>query len=105
MTAELIYIGKCFYIFYYIWIRQNSYVSHQMKNLINSIAFNVTYITLSRPARMPTKHLLQWVPWTVTLGPKWPAHEADHFLPSSSKVKNGSAIPAPPPNQFGIVLN
>jgi hypothetical protein len=36
---------------------------------------------------------LQWVPWALSLGVKWPGRKALHTRPSSAKVKNGEATP------------
>jgi hypothetical protein len=41
--------------------------------------------------------------WVLTLGVKWPGHEADYSLPSSAKVKNEWSYTSIPFN--GVVLN
>jgi hypothetical protein len=45
------------------------------------------FTTMSRTALGPTKPPIQWLPWALSLGVKWPGCEADHSLPSSAKVK------------------
>jgi hypothetical protein len=43
--------------------------------------------TVFRMALGPTQPPIQWVPGTLSLGIKWPGHEADHSPPSSVEVK------------------
>jgi hypothetical protein len=50
------------------------------------------FSTVSRLALGPTQPPIQWVLGAISLGVKWPEHEADHSTPTSSKVKNGEAI-------------
>jgi hypothetical protein len=45
------------------------------------------FATVSRMALGPTLPPIQWVPGDLSLGVKWPGHEADHSPPSSAKVK------------------
>jgi len=42
---------------------------------------------VSRTAPGPTQPCIQWVPGAVSLGVKWPVHEADHSPPSSAQVE------------------
>jgi len=42
---------------------------------------------MSRLALGPTQPPIQWVPGALSLGVKWPGHEADHLPLSSAKVK------------------
>jgi hypothetical protein len=48
--------------------------------------------TASRPALGPTQPPIQWVTEALPLGVKRLGREADHSPPSSTEVKNGSAI-------------
>jgi hypothetical protein len=51
----------------------------------------------STPALGPTQPPVQWVTGALSLGIKWPGHEAEHTLPSSAEVKNvWSCISTPP---------
>jgi hypothetical protein len=43
--------------------------------------------TKSRMTLGPTQPPIQWVPRALSLGVKWPGHEADRSNPSSVKVK------------------
>jgi hypothetical protein len=45
------------------------------------------FITMSRMSLGPTQPPIQWVPGALSLGVKWPGHEADHSPSSSAKVK------------------
>jgi hypothetical protein len=31
---------------------------------------------------------IQWLPWALSLGVKWPGREADHLPPASAEIKN-----------------
>jgi hypothetical protein len=42
----------------------------------------------SRTALGSTQPPIQWVPGALSLGVKWPGHEANHSPPSSSEAKN-----------------
>jgi len=42
---------------------------------------------VSRSALGPIQPPIQWVPGNLSLGVKWPGHEADHSHPSSAKVR------------------
>jgi len=45
------------------------------------------------------------IPGALSLGLKWPRHEADHSPPSSAKIKNAwSNTSAPPIRLHGVVL-
>jgi hypothetical protein len=46
------------------------------------------FTTASRPARVPTQHLIKLVPGAFSLGIKRPGREADHSPQSSAEVKN-----------------
>jgi hypothetical protein len=48
----------------------------------------------------PTQLHIQWVPGALSLGIKWPGCEADHSLPSSAEVKNGSKYTSTPQYVF-----
>jgi hypothetical protein len=62
--------------------------------------------TASRPALGPTEPPIQWVPWALSLGVKWPEREADHSLPSSVEVKNAwSYTSIQPIRLHGVVLS
>jgi len=43
--------------------------------------------TTSRTAHGPTQPPIQWIPGALSLGVKWPGHEADHSPPSSAEIK------------------
>jgi hypothetical protein len=45
------------------------------------------FSTLSRAARGPTQIPIQWVPGALSVGVKWPGHEAHHSPPTSAEVK------------------
>jgi hypothetical protein len=49
---------------------------------------NFLFTTASRTALGPTQPLNQWVKGALSLGVKWPGHEADHSPPSSAEIKN-----------------
>jgi len=46
------------------------------------------FTTVSRLALRPTQPPIQWVLGALSLGVKWPGHEADHSSPSGAKFKN-----------------
>jgi hypothetical protein len=53
-----------------------------------------------------TQPPIQWVPEALSLGIKWPGHEADHSSPSSTEDKNAwSYISTPPICLHGVVLS
>jgi hypothetical protein len=59
-----------------------------------------------RMALGPTQPLIQWVPGALSLGVKWPGHEADHSPSPSAKVKNEwSYTSTPPICLHGVVLS
>jgi hypothetical protein len=43
---------------------------------------------------------MQWVPGIISLGVKWPVHEADHSPPTSAKIKNTWSDTSTPPYAF-----
>jgi len=45
------------------------------------------FTTTSRMALGPTQPPPQWIPGALSLGIKWPGHEANHSPPSSTEVK------------------
>jgi hypothetical protein len=53
------------------------------------------FSTASRPALGPTQPPIQWVPWVLSLGAKWPGYKADHSHPSNAEAKNRAATPLP----------
>jgi hypothetical protein len=53
--------------------------------------------TVSRIALGPTQPPNQWLPGALSLGVKWPDHEADHSPPSTAEVKEHRAV-IPLPN-------
>jgi hypothetical protein len=54
----------------------------------------------------PTQTPIQWVPGALSLGLKWPGHEADLSPPSSVEVKNAwSCTSTPPVHLHGMVLS
>jgi hypothetical protein len=52
----------------------------------------------------PTQSLIQWVPWTLSLGVKQSEHEADLSHPTNAQFKNGGVIPSLPIRLYGVVL-
>jgi hypothetical protein len=46
----------------------------------------------------PTQPPIQWVPGALSLGVKWPGHEADHSPPASVKVKEWVGLYLHSPN-------
>jgi len=46
------------------------------------------FTTESRPALGPIQPSLHWVPKALSLGLKWPGHEADCSPPACEEVKN-----------------
>jgi len=64
------------------------------------------FTTASRPAMGPTQPHIQWVPVALSLGVKWPGHEADHSPPPSAEVKNAWICTSTPPIRLhGVVLS
>jgi hypothetical protein len=64
------------------------------------------FTTMSRTVLGPTQPPIQWVPGALSLGVKWPGHEADHSPPSSAEVKNAwSCTSTPPICLHGMVLS
>jgi hypothetical protein len=57
------------------------------------------FTTVSGMALGPIQPPIQWVPGGLSLGVKWPGHEADHLPPSSAKSRMHGAIP-PLPQYF-----
>jgi hypothetical protein len=55
------------------------------------------FSTASIPVLGATQPPIQWVPGALSPGVKRPEREADHWSPSSTKIKKGGAIP-PFPN-------
>jgi hypothetical protein len=53
----------------------------------------------------PTQPPGHWILGALLPGLKMQGHEADHSPPSSTKIKNGGAIPPLPIHLHGIVLN
>jgi len=54
----------------------------------------------------PTQLPIQWVLESLSLGVKWPGHEADHSPPSSTEVKECLEIYLHSPIRFhGVVLS
>jgi hypothetical protein len=52
-----------------------------------------------------TQPPIQWVPWALSLGVKWPGCEADHSPPSSADVKNAWSYNSTPTIRLhGVVL-
>jgi hypothetical protein len=45
------------------------------------------FVTASRTAPGPTQPPIKWISGALSLGVKWPGHEADYSPPSSAKVK------------------
>jgi hypothetical protein len=45
------------------------------------------FTTTSRMALGPAQPPIQWILGALSLGVKWPGHEADHSPPSSAEVK------------------
>jgi hypothetical protein len=43
----------------------------------------------------PTQPHIQWVLGALSLGIKWPGHEAHHSPPSSAEVKSEAFLPLP----------
>jgi hypothetical protein len=61
---------------------------------------------VSRMAVGPTQPPIQWVPEALSLGVKWPGHEADHSPPSSAKVKIAwNYTSTPNMSLYGMVLS
>jgi hypothetical protein len=61
---------------------------------------------MSRMALGPTQPPIQWVLGSLSLGVKWPGHEADHSPPSTAEVKNAwSYTSIPPMHLHGVVLS
>jgi hypothetical protein len=56
--------------------------------------------TMSRPALGLTQPPIQWLLGALSLGVKWPGHEADHSIPSRAKVKNVWSHTSTPPYIF-----
>jgi hypothetical protein len=52
---------------------------------------------MSRQALRSTQPPTQWVLGVLSLGIKWPVHEADHSPPSSAEVKNAWSYTSIPP--------
>jgi hypothetical protein len=48
---------------------------------------NFLFSTSSRLTLGPTQPPIQWIMKILSLGVKWPRHEADHSSPVSAKVK------------------
>jgi hypothetical protein len=48
----------------------------------------------------PTQPHVLWVPGALSPGRKWPEHEADHSLPSSTENKNSLSFTTNPPYAF-----
>jgi hypothetical protein len=46
------------------------------------------FTTLSTPTLGPIQPPIQWVMWALSLGLKWPGHEADHSYSTIAEVKN-----------------
>jgi hypothetical protein len=61
-------------------------------------AGNFLLTIASRPALGPIQHPIQCVPWTLSLGVKWPVREADHSPPSSAEVKEWMELYLHSPN-------
>jgi hypothetical protein len=62
--------------------------------------------TVSRRALGPTQPPIQWVTGALSVGVKWPGHEADHSPPPSAEVKNAwSYTSTPPVCLHGVVLS
>jgi hypothetical protein len=55
------------------------------------------FITVPRLALESTKPPIQWVPWALSLGVKWPERETDQSPPTSAEVKNASSCTSTPP--------
>jgi hypothetical protein len=61
---------------------------------------------VSRPSLGPTQTYIQGVPAALSLGIKWPEHEADHSRPSSTKFKNAWSYTSTPTIRLhGLVLS
>jgi hypothetical protein len=52
------------------------------------ISQSLLFACACRPALRPIQASLRWVPGVLSLGVKWPEHEADHSAPCSDEVKN-----------------
>jgi hypothetical protein len=64
------------------------------------------FTTVPIPALGPTQPPIQWVPWALSLGLKWPEREADHSPPSSAEVNNEWSYSSTPPIRLhGVVLS
>jgi hypothetical protein len=64
------------------------------------------FTTASRTEMGPTQPPNQWVPGAISLGVKWPGHEADHSPPSSAEVKECVDYTSNPPIRLdGVVLS
>jgi hypothetical protein len=63
------------------------------------------FATASKLALGPIQPLVQRVLEALSLGVKWPEHEAIYSSPSSAKVKNVWSHTFTPPCLYGMVLS
>jgi hypothetical protein len=60
--------------------------------------------TMSGLVLGPTQPPIQGVPGALSLGVKWPGHEADHSATSSAEVKNVLSYTSTPPVCLHVVV-
>jgi hypothetical protein len=64
------------------------------------------FTTTYRPALGPTQPPIQWLSGALSLGVKWPVHEADHSLPSSAEINYAWIYTSTPAVHLsGVVLS
>jgi hypothetical protein len=76
----------------YVTLIMTTYFEHAILIHDNNFQYLETGRTskdsMSRSALGPTQPPIQWVPGALSQEVKQPGHEADHTLPSSTKVNN-----------------